>query len=94
MKGLLIAALLLGTPAVAHEADKAEAKKHADAPRSFDSQPPVGTWARCPVSGDVFQVAKDTQFASYGGRVYAFCCDDCKPDFVKNPAKYADPTKG
>ena len=27
--------------------------------------------------------------ATYEGRVYAFCCPDCKPDFDKDPAKYA-----
>jgi YHS domain-containing protein len=93
---LLLAALLAGTPALAHEGDHAKhaappAKgEHADAPRSFEKQPPEGTWARCAVSGDVFKVSKDTDFATYQGRVYAFCCPDCKPDFVKNPAKFAD----
>ena len=96
---LLLAALLAGTPALAHEGDHAKhaappAKgEHADAPRSFDKQPPEGTWARCAVSGDVFKVSKDTDFATYQGRVYAFCCDECKPDFVKDPAKYADQKK-
>jgi YHS domain-containing protein len=42
------------------------------------------------VSGDVFRVGKDTGFATYNGRVYAFCCPDCKPDFDKDPAKFAD----
>jgi len=31
-------------------------------------------------------VGKETKFATYGGRVYAFCCTDCKPDFDKDPA--------
>jgi len=93
---LLLAALLAGTPALAREGDHAKhaappAKgEHADAPRSFDKQPSEGTWARCAVSGDVFKVSKETDFATYQGRVYAFCCPDCKPDFVKNPAKFAD----
>lgn len=91
---LLAAALLAATPALAHEGahDKSGHGKtqHADAPRSFDKQPPVGTWARCAVSGDVFQVSKDTDFATYDGRVYAFCCPDCKPDFEKDPKKFAD----
>jgi YHS domain-containing protein len=94
----LVAAALLfaAAPVLAHEGKHAEpaghAKKgaHADAPRSFDKQPPEGTWARCAVSGDVFKVSKDTQFATHEGRIYAFCCPDCKPDFVKNPAKFAD----
>ena len=96
MKILLLAAALAATPALAHDADHHPPSNHAakndrkDAPRSFDKQPPEGTWARCPVSGDVFKVGKETQFETYAGRVYAFCCDECKPDFVKDPAKFAD----
>src|SRR5438046_3075044 len=47
-------------------------------------------WARCAVSGDVFKVGKDTTFATHEGRTYAFCCNECKPDFEKDPAKYAE----
>ncbi len=94
LTALVIAALLSAAPVFAQEPAKSEAKQHADAPRSFDKQPPVGTWAKCPVSGDVFQVNKDTGFATRQGRVYAFCCPDCKPDFLKHPAKYAEPRRG
>jgi YHS domain-containing protein len=93
---LMLAALLASAPALAHDGDHAKPAGHsvkgapADAPRSFDKQPPEGTWAKCAVSGDVFKVSSDTEFATYEGRVYAFCCPDCKPDFVKNPANYAD----
>ena len=90
---ILVAALLSSAPVFAHEAAPAEAKQHQDAPRSFDKQPPVGTWAKCPVSGDIFEVDKDTEFATQQGRVYAFCCPDCKPDFLKNPAKFTDKKK-
>ncbi len=102
MRTILLAIALVSAPSLAHDADHHDmaqhhamgqhAKKgeHADAPTSFDKQPAAGTWAKCPVSGDVFQVGKDTEFATYDGRVYAFCCPDCKPDFDKNPAKYAD----
>jgi YHS domain-containing protein len=91
MKSLLIAVALAAAPAFAHgHPSKAEQAKHAGAPRSFDQQPPEGTWATCAVSGDVFKVSKETDFATYEGRVYAFCCPDCKPDFVKDPAKYAE----
>ena len=92
MKTLLLALALASAPALAHDMPKSHAKKgeHTDAPRSFEKQPPPGTWAKCPVSGDVFKVGADTEFATYQGRVYAFCCPDCKPDFDKDPAKYAD----
>jgi len=93
MKNFVLAlTLAAASPAFAH--GKAEEhKKHGekrDAPTSFESKPAVGTWAKCPVSGDVFKVGPDTEFATYQGRVYAFCCTDCKPDFDKNPAKFAD----
>ena len=91
MKSILIALALASAPALAHEhAEHAKKGQHQDAPTSFDKQPPEGTWARCAVSGDVFKVSKETEFAAYNGRVYAFCCPDCKPDFVKDPGKYAD----
>jgi len=92
MRALLLAAALAAAPVFAHEHASQPAKKgeHQDAPKSFEKQPSVGTWARCAVSGDVFRVAPDTEFASWRGRVYAFCCPDCKPDFLKNPEKYAD----
>ena len=89
MKSLLIVAALAVSPAYAH-GNHDHTSAHADAPRSFDKQPPNGPWAKCAVSGDVFQIADGTDFAQYNGRVYAFCCPDCKPDFLKNPERYAD----
>ena len=92
MKALLLALALAAVPAIAHEhpANHARKGEHRDAPTSFEKQPARGTWAKCPVSGDVFRVGPETEFATYEGRVYAFCCPDCKPDFDKDPAKYAE----
>jgi YHS domain-containing protein len=91
MKRLLLALALATAPALAHDkAEHAKKGQHQNAPRSFDKKPAAGTWARCPVSGDIFRVAPDTQFANFEGRVYAFCCEECAPDFAKDPAKYAD----
>ena len=96
MKSIVIAAAIAALPAVAHEGDHhapsnhAKKGEHKDAPTSFEKQPAPGTWARCAVSDEVFRVGPETQFATYKGRVYAFCCDECKPDFDKNPGKYAD----
>jgi len=100
---LLIAlSLAAAAPAFAHGDEKkepaghhdvgehAKGAEHSDAPRSFPARPEVGTWAKCPVSGDVFKVAKDTKFVTHEGRVYAMCCAECGPDFEKNPSKYAD----
>lgn len=75
-------------------ADKGEAKADDAAPRSFAKKPAVGTKATCAVSGEVFTVKKNTQTATYKGRTYAFCCPDCKGDFEKEPAKFADPEGG
>jgi YHS domain-containing protein len=49
----------------------------------------VGTHAKCAVSGEDFVVDANTVQVTYAGKRYAFCCADCRPSFVKNPAKYA-----
>jgi YHS domain-containing protein len=49
----------------------------------------VGTKMKCPVSGEEFTVKATTTQIVYAGKRYAFCCSDCKPDFEKNPAKFA-----
>ena len=78
-------------PAGHHDmGEHAKAGEHSDAPTSFSTRPEVGTWAKCPVSGDVFKVSKDTKVVTHEGRVYALCCAECGPDFEKNPSKYAD----
>lgn len=41
----------------------------------------------CPVSGDKVGDSKLT--ATYEGKTYHFCCDDCPKAFAKDPAKYA-----
>jgi YHS domain-containing protein len=92
MQKIILAVALAGAPVWAHGKAGHHAKKaeHLDAPASFEAQPPPGTWAKCPVSGEIFQVDGDTRFATYNGRVYAFCGSDCRPDFEKDPAKYAE----
>ena len=34
-------------------------------------------------------VDKNTPSYSYNGKTYYFCSDDCRTQFIKNPAKYA-----
>jgi YHS domain-containing protein len=95
----ILGAVLLAAPAFAHEGEHqppaVHAKKgeHQDAPTSFAEKPAKGTWAKCAVSGDIFQVNDKTEIAEHGGRWYAFCCAECKPDFDKEPGKYADKKK-
>ena len=50
---------------------------------------PFGTKMKCPVSGEDFTVSPKTTQLVYAGKRYAFCCDDCLPEFNKNPAKFA-----
>jgi YHS domain-containing protein len=92
MKKIVLAVALAASPVLAHGKAGHHAKKgaHLDAPASFEARPRAGTWAKCPVSGEIFQVDADTRFATHDGRVYAFCCSDCAPDFEKDPAKYAE----
>ena len=48
----------------------------------------VGAKAHCPVTGEDFVVAASTTQVEHGGKFYAFCCPECQPAFVKEPAKY------
>lgn len=59
-----------------------------EAPVAFDAAPPVGTKARCPVSGNEFTVAEGTPRSEYKGKHYVFCCPGCKPGFDADPEKY------
>jgi YHS domain-containing protein len=92
--GLFLAALLIAggfaTVLAATEYGPTEAKKEkgAEAKKSFDKPPPVGTEAICPVMGSKFKVTKDTTRSEYKGRHYVFCCSGCKPMFDADPGKY------
>lgn len=46
-------------------------------------------WVKCAVSNEEFKVTKNTPTAEYEGYKYYFCCEDCKPLFLKSPAKYS-----
>ena len=49
----------------------------------------IGQKARCAVTGEEFVVSASTVQVEHAGKHYGFCCEDCKPTFDKNPAKYA-----
>jgi hypothetical protein len=59
--------------------------------KAFDHRPKEGEVAICPVSGETFVVGKDAKVLEHGGKWYAVCCDDCAPEFEKDPAKFAGP---
>ena len=60
------------------------------APKGFDSKPGPGTEAHCPVSGEKFTVADDTEGVEHKGKHYVFCCPGCAGEFNGDPAHYAD----
>ena len=64
---------------------KAEPKKDE---KKADAKP---LNAKCPVQNDDID-AKVT--VTYKGQVIAFCCDDCKEKFQKDPAKYVAKVPG
>lgn len=79
-----------------HEHD--DGHEHADegasagaemVPMAFDAPPPVGTKAKCAVSGETFVVADDTDRAEHDGKHYVFCCSNCVGKFKEDPAKFA-----
>ena len=83
------------TPAPAQQSRQREGQESAEthegqgtAPVSFDSPPPVGTRARCPVMGHDFVVTESTPRSEYNGRFYVFCCPACKPRFDANPNEF------
>jgi YHS domain-containing protein len=64
----------------------------ANAPAAAMADPPpiaIGTKMKCAVTGEDFTVSAKTVQVVYKGKRYAFCCADCKPDFEKNPEKFA-----
>lgn len=68
--------------------DSPKGDHHSKNTMGYESLPPVGTTAVCPVTKEKFKVAKDTPYSVYKGKTYVFCCGGCKPQFDKNPEKY------
>jgi YHS domain-containing protein len=87
--------VIAGDPAVAagpHEGHMGSRSAETPPPgvlMAFDKMPAFGTKAICPVSKEAFTVNPRTQFSTYSGKTYVFCCADCKPEFDRSPAKFA-----
>jgi len=47
---------------------------------------------KCPVMGGTVADIKTAPKSTYKGETYYFCCPGCKPQFDKDPAKYAKVT--
>jgi YHS domain-containing protein len=95
---LLVAAVIVvvarhndspSAPSVATAQAAPPKKPKSNLPKSWTTQPPPGTKARCAVTDEEFTVSDRTEFVTYQGRVYGFCCNDCKPEFEKNPLRFA-----
>jgi YHS domain-containing protein len=68
----------------------AAATPTAATPGAADPAPfAAGTKMKCVVTGEEFTVGAKTTQIVYEGKRYAFCCNDCLPEFNKNPAKFA-----
>lgn len=75
------------TPEPAHPEAKpaaSEAKKEVKAPG--EAKP--GDTARCPVSGEEFDVTASSPHAEHDGKTYYFCCSGCEKKFKENPQKF------
>jgi YHS domain-containing protein len=59
---------------------------HMNHSASMDGAKPY-TSDKCIVSGDPIDPAKPVSFV-YNGQQIKLCCNDCKKDFDKDPAKY------
>jgi YHS domain-containing protein len=53
------------------------------------ASPKAPAKVKCAVMGDEFVPNAKSLKSSYKGKTYYFCCPGCKPEFDKNPAKYA-----
>jgi len=70
-------------------------KKTLDYLDNGASIPPVyiGSWARCPVTGELIAVSENTSHLTFNwGQTLFFCCDDCVKLFVQNPDMYIQQT--
>ena len=54
----------------------------------------VGQQATCPVAGESFTVAAETEAAVYQGRLYLFCCPGCRGRFLADPHQFGAPAPG
>ncbi len=67
---------------------EADARSGNRPPSIFDSPPPEGTKAFCPVMKKTFFVSKTSPRTKYKGKWVYFCCSSCKGKFEANPEAY------
>jgi YHS domain-containing protein len=55
-----------------------------------EAQP--GDTARCPVSGEEFEVQATSPSLEHAGKTYYFCCSGCKKKFENDPSTFLNKT--
>lgn len=86
--GLTIMFVMAGSPLVYAEPETAVPAEQPAAVPAGSLGEEVGNKV-CPVSGkNVGEMGEVVKY-EYNGKIYNFCCDACKKDFVKNPEKFA-----
>jgi YHS domain-containing protein len=89
MKRMMFSAIacLALTCAVLSAADKVEKKdaKKPETPAATQPAQPINKF--CAVDRDN-PVDSTVPTVTYKGKVIGFCCEDCVPEFKKNPEKY------
>ena len=85
--GLFAFAALPSQARDGHEGHQHQVQQQA--PKVFDSAPPVGAKATCPVmGGGEFTVTENSLRSEHNGKHVVFCCPGCKPKFEANPEQY------
>jgi YHS domain-containing protein len=100
---LIVAAVTLLSAGCATDAKGVRQETQAEAQTQTQTQPEsgavqarvvppgeskVGDRTTCPVSGEEFVVAEDTERFEHQGRTYHVCCDSCLEDLAANPEKF------
>ena len=87
----VVLALLAICVAAAYAEGKVVCKDNVCTIEEHEAQAKVQS-AVCPVMGNpIPDIAKAAGKSVYKGKTYYFCCNSCKPQFDKNPAKYIKP---
>lgn len=50
----------------------------------------LGDLARCPISGEVFEITEDHAFLEYEGQNVYFCCPSCIRRFQRDPERFLE----
>lgn len=86
--GVVIKVTAKDKKAVAEIQKRAEAIKECKPKMKSEIKKDADETVVCPVTGDKMKKSKAYDKVEYKGKTYYFCCDMCKPMFLKDPEKY------